>query len=161
MILFDLLSWDAFSSGWYWCLLILQWIAHYLWVLGIPIDMLRGGQSDYLGSVVDLRCRRVSSYRDTVGVVLLGIVSVFVSAGLILGFFYGSELFKALSFIFVLQVGLIYISLNGANRVRLFNSLHAKIEALKKLHLKIQIFGGICIFYSSITGFSHLLNKNL
>jgi hypothetical protein len=161
MILFDLLFWDAFSSGWYWCLLILQWIAHYLWVLGIPINMLRGGQSDYLGSVVDLHCRRVSSYSDTVGVVLVGIVSAFVSAGLILGFFYGSELFKALSFILVPEVGIIYISVNCVKRVKPDASLNAKIEALKKLHLKIQVFGGICIFCAGIIGFSHLLNKTL
>lgn len=161
MILFELLSWDAFSSGWYWCLLILQWIVHYLWVLGIPIYILRGGQSEYLEYLIDLRCKRTLKYSTTFGVALLGIVSGFVSASLILGFVYGSELFKALSFIFVLQVGLIYISLNGANHVRLYNSLNAKIEALKKLHLKIQIFGGICIFCSSIIGFSHLLNKNL
>ena len=134
---------------------------HYLWVLGIPIYILRGGQSEYLEYLIDLRCKRTLKYSTTVGVALLGIVSGFVSASLILGFVYGSELFKALSFIFVLQVGLIYISLNGANRVRLSNSLNAKIEALKKLHLKIQIFGGICIFCAGIIGFSHLLNKNL
>lgn len=123
--------------------------------------MLRGGQSDYLGSVVDLRCRRVSSYRDTVGVVLLGIVSVFVSAGLILGFFYGSELFKALSFILVPEVGIIYISVNCVKCVKPNTSLNAKIETLKKLHLKIQVFGGICIFCAGITGFSHLLTNTL
>ena len=161
MILFELLSWDAFSSGWYWCLLILQWIVHYLWVLGIPIDMLRGAQSDYLESVIDLRCRRVANYSDTVGVILVGIVSGFLSAVLILGFFYGSELFKALSFIFVPEVGLIYMSFNGAKRVKLNNSLNKKIEILRNLHLKIQVFGGICIFCAGITGFSHLLTKTL
>lgn len=161
MILFELLSWDAFNSGWYWCLLILQWIVHYLWVLGIPIDMLRGAQTEYLEHIIDLRCRRAPKYSNTVGVALLGIMSGFVSASLILGFVYGSELFQALGLIFVPEVGLIYISLNGANRVKLNNSLNAKIETLKMLHLKIQIFGGICIFCAGIIGFSHLLTKTL
>ena len=161
MILFDLLYWDAFNSGWYWCLLILQLIVHYLWVLGIPINMLRDAQSEYLEYSIDLRCRRALKYSNTVEVVLLGIVSGVVSASLTLGFVYGSELFKALSFIFVPEVGLIYMSFNGAKRVKLNNSLNKKIEILRNLHLKIQIFGGICIFCAGIIGFSHLLTETL
>ena len=58
MSLIELLSWDAFGSGWFWSLIVLQWFWHGAQVLGVPVDCLQSKDRGHLFTIVKWRAQR-------------------------------------------------------------------------------------------------------
>ena len=99
MTLIDLLSWDAFGSGWFWTLLLLQWFAHSLWVMGIPVDMLRSDDLGEISPIVKWRISRITGLVDGLHVLVITPIFAVVFVVMLLGLWYEIELFSALCFL--------------------------------------------------------------
>ena len=98
MTLIDLLSWDAFGSGWFWTLLLLQWFAHSLWVMGIPVYMLRNDDLGEISPIVKWRISRITGLVDGLHVLVITPIFAVVFVVMLLGLWYEIELFQHFAF---------------------------------------------------------------
>ena len=154
MSLVDLLSWDAFGSGWFWSLVVVQWFWHSAQVLGIPVDCLHCKDKAQLSMVINWRVkRRLRSARRAPLVIVAGL-SFLVSVVFILGFVYHIELCVAAAILIVPEVIIFQLGYRTAQPICANpQGLEGSIKAVKTLHLKIYATGATAIFFAGLFGY--------
>jgi hypothetical protein len=155
MSLIDLLSWDAFGSGWFWSLVVVQWFWHGAQVLGVPADCLHCKDNAQLSMVINWRAkRRLRSAAPSSAACVRGGLSFLVSVVFILGFVYHIELCAAAAILIVPEVIIFQLGYRTAQiYLRQTPGLEASIKALKTLHLKIYATGAAAIFFAGLFGY--------
>ena len=153
MTLIDLLSWDAFGSGWFWTLLLLQWFEHSLWVMGIPVDMLRSDDLGEISPIVKWRISRITGLVDGLHVLVITPIFAMVFVVMLLGLWYEIELFSALCFLILPEIMILWLGYGTTRKlhdlkeldphhIKLINNLHYKIKAISAATLLLAAFLG-------------------
>ena len=161
MSLIDLLSWDAFGSGWFWSLVVLQWFWHGAQVLGVPADCLHCKDNAQLSMVMNWRAKRRLRSAHRAPLVFLAGLSFLVSVVFILGFVYHIEICAASALLIVPEVIIFQLGYRTAQSicVNLYR-LEESIKALKTLHLKIYATGAMAIFVAGLFGYAFEVLKS-
>ena len=154
MSLFDLLSWDAFGSGWFWSLIVVQWVWHGAQVLGVPVDCLQSKDRGQLSKIVKWRAQRRLLAARQAPHAIVAAISFLVSVLFILGFVYHIELCAAASLLIVPELVIFRLGYRTAETISAKRQgLETSIKDLKNLHLKIYATGATAIFFAGIFGY--------
>ena len=153
MTIIELLSWDAFGSGWFWALLLLQLLVNSSRVIGIPVDMLRTSDIDQIGPILKWRISRLVKLVEGLHVLVISVISSAMCGILVLGFWYQIEVFAALCLLVLPEIAILRLGYRTAiklrhdqvyslNTIQLINGLHHKIQALGAVNLLLAGFLG-------------------
>ena len=153
MTIIELLSWDAFGSGWFWALLLLQLLVNSSRVIGIPVDMLRTSDIDQIGPILKWRVTRLVKLVEGLHVLVISVISSAICGILVLGFWYQIEVFAALCLLVLPEIAILRLGYRTAiklrheqvyslNTIQLINGLHHKIQALGAVNLLLAGFLG-------------------
>ena len=153
MTIIELLSWDAFGSGWFWALLLLQLLVNSSRVIGIPVDMLRTSHIDQIGPILKWRITRLVKLVEGLHVLVISVISSAICGILVLGFWYQIEVFAALCLLVLPEIAILRLGYRTAiklrhdqvyslNTIQLINGLHHKIQALGAVNLLLAGFLG-------------------
>ena len=153
MTIIELLSWDAFGSGWFWALLLLQLLVNSSRVIGIPVDMLRTSDIDQIGPILKWRITRLVKLVEGLHVLVISVISSAICGILVLGFWYQIEVFAALCLLVLPEIAILRLGYRTAiklrhdqvyslNTIQLINGLHHKIQALGVVNLLLAGFLG-------------------
>ena len=153
MTIIELLSWDAFGSGWFWALLLLQLLVNSSRVIGIPVDMLRTSHIDQIGPILKWRITRLVKLVEGLHVLVISVISSAMCGILVLGFWYQIEVFAALCLLVLPEIAILRLGYRTAiklrhdqvyslNTIQLINGLHHKIQALGAVNLLLAGFLG-------------------
>ena len=153
MTIIELLSWDAFGSGWFWALLLLQLLVNSSRVIGIPVDMLRTSDIDQIGPILKWRITRLVKLVEGLHVLVISVISSAMCGVLVLGFWYQIEVFAALCLLVLPEIAILRLGYRTAiklrhdqvyslNTIQLINGLHHKIQALGAVNLLLAGFLG-------------------
>jgi len=153
MTIIELLSWDAFGSGWFWALLLLQLLVNSSRVIGIPVDMLRTSDIDQIGPILKWRITRLVELVEGLHVLVISVISSAMCGILVLGFWYQIEVFAALCLLVLPEIAILRLGYRTAiklrhdqvyslNTIQLINGLHHKIQALGVVNLLLAGFLG-------------------
>ena len=153
MTIIELLSWDAFGSGWFWALLLLQLLVNSSRVIGIPVDMLRTRDIDQIGPILKWRITRLVKLVEGLHVLVISVISSAICGILVLGFWYQIEVFAALCLLVLPEIAILRLGYRTAiklrhdqvyslNAIQLINGLHHKIQALGAVNLLLAGFLG-------------------
>ena len=153
MTIIELLSWDAFGSGWFWALLLLQLLINSSRVIGIPVDMLRTSDIDQIGPILKWRITRLVKLVEGLHVLVISVISSAMCGILVLGFWYQIEVFAALCLLVLPEIAILRLGYRTAiklrhdqvyslNTIQLINGLHHKIQALGAVNLLLAGFLG-------------------
>ena len=153
MTIIELLSWDAFGSGWFWALLLLQLLVNSSRVIGIPVDMLRTSDIDQIGPILKWRITRLVKLVEGLHVLVISVISSAMCGILVLGFWYQIEVFAALCLLVLPEIAILRLGYRTAiklrhdqvyslNAIQLINGLHHKIQALGAVNLLLAGFLG-------------------
>ena len=154
MSLFDLLSWDAFGSGWFWSLIVVQWAWHGTQVLGVPIDCLQSKDRGQLSKIVKWRAQRRLLAARNAPLAIIAAISFLVTVLFILGFVYHIELCAAASLLIVPELVIFRLGYHTAETISVNRQgLEPSIKYLKNLHLKVYATGATAIFFAGIFGY--------
>ncbi|MDE0766712.1 MAG: hypothetical protein OSB15_11615 [Amylibacter sp.] len=156
MIIFELLSWDAFGSGWFWLLLLIQWFSHSLWVLGIPVDMLRDDDPATMDLIIYWRTSRLIKFVEGLNFVLVIAVSATICGIVVLGFWYKIEASLAICLLVLPEFVILWVSYKTA--IMLKKSYNENLDnknIINRLHNKIHVVGGVTILMAGIFGYSY------
>lgn len=139
MTFFSILSWDAFSSGWFWSLFIIQLLPHWFYVFGIPVRLLKTANVEVLEPYILLRLSRRNYLIDKFHPLAVIIYSALITSTLLLGFGFKLEFFQALSLIIVPQIFIIFMTYRDYKKLTSYDfPIAEKILIINKLHEKIK-----------------------
>ena len=156
MTIFELLSWDAFGSGWFWSLLLMQWFAHALWVMGIPVDMLRSSDMARLDLIIDWRKARLIEFVQRLNIILVIAVSCIVGILVVFGFWYKIEMFLAVCLLILPELVIFWLCYNTALMLSKLNALdHYKLNYINILRYKIYVIGSVTLLMAGIFGYGY------
>ena len=154
MSLIDLLSWDAFGSGWFWSLVVVQWFWHGTQVLGVPVDCLHSKDRAQLSMILGWRAERRLDAARRAPLALVAVLSFLVSVLFVLGFIYHIEVCAAASLLIVPELIIFRLGHRTAQSICTRSpDLEAVIKDLKTLHLKIFATGATAIFFAGVFGY--------
>ena len=156
MTISDLLSWDAFGSGWFWALILVQRFAHSLNVIGIPISILRTGNLDQVSPIMKWRISRQIELVE--GRHLLVITGIFTAIWcvVVLGLWYQVELFTALCFLILPEVVILRFGYSAAVNLRGIQSVsHDNIDYINSLYWKCQAVGAVTLLSAVFFGYGY------
>lgn len=162
---FELIDLRSFSNLWYWIALAVLWSSASHYVIGVPFDLIvrakrSGGQAqDDLEMLVRVNVHRMVYISEASGLWLLGFVSAILTMLVMLGFYYGIELFQAVFLLFLPMTILGALSLRLAFRLQAENPSG---EVLRKRLIRhrfwIQGLGIISIFFTAMWGMWQNMN---
>ena len=109
MTFFSILSWNAFSSGWFWSLFIIQLLPHWFYIFGIPVRLLKTANVEVLEPYILLRLSRRNYLSDKYHPLAVIFCSALMTSTLLLGFWFKLEFFQVLSLIIVPQIFIIFM----------------------------------------------------
>lgn len=139
MTFFSILSWDAFSSGWFWSLFIIQLLPHWFYIFGIPVRFLKTANVEVLEPYILLRLSRRNYLSDKFYPLAVIFWSALMTSTLLLGFLFKLEFFQALSLIIVPQIFIIFMTNRDYKKLTNYDFPFAeKILIINKLHEKIK-----------------------
>ena len=156
MTIIELLSWDAFGSGWFWALLLLQLLVNSSRVIGIPVDMLRTSDIDQIGPILKWRITRLVKLVEGLHVLVISVISSAMCGILVLGFWYQIEVFAALCLLVLPEIAILRLGYRTAIKLRHDQaySLNA-IKLIKGLHHKIQALGAVNLLLAGFLGYGY------
>tara|TARA_B100000787_G_C16061522_1_gene235772 strand:+ start:121 stop:603 length:483 start_codon:yes stop_codon:yes gene_type:complete len=156
MTIIDLLSWDAFGSGWFWTLLLLQRFAHSLNVMGIPVDILRTGDLDQVGSILKWRISRQVTLVEGLHVLVIAGISAAIWSVMVLGLWYQIELFTALCFVILPEMAILRLGYSAAVKLRCAQSVSRNnIHYINILYWKCQAVGAVTLLSAVFFGYGY------
>ena len=88
MTFFSILSWDAFSSGWFWSLFIIQLLPHWFYIFGIPVSVLHTTNLEVLKPYILLRLSRRNYLSDQFYPLAIIFYFALMTSTLLLGFWF-------------------------------------------------------------------------
>ncbi len=156
---FEVIDLRSFSNLWFWIMLAVFWSSTSHWVLGVPYDMVArarrsGGQAEQdLEDLVRINTNRILFIAEESGLWVVAIGSAFLTAMVILGFFYSLEWAQA---VFLLAfpmtiVGL--LSVFSSVRIRAGETKGEALWRRMRIHRMLtQMIGVISIFVTALWG---------
>jgi hypothetical protein len=156
MTISNLLSWDAFGSGWFWALILLQRFAHSLNVIGIPVNILRTGNLDQVSPILKWRISRQVELVE--GLHLLVITGIFTAIWcvVVLGLWYQIEVFIALFLVILPEMAILQLGYSAAVKLRNLKTFSTdNILYINNLHWKVQVIGAVTLLLAVFFGYSH------
>ena len=156
MTIIELLSWDAFGSGWFWALLLLQLLVNSSRVIGIPVDMLRTSDIDQIGPILKWRISRLVKLVEGLHVLVISVISSAMCGILVLGFWYQIEVFAALCLLVLPEIAILRLGYRTAIKLRhdQVYSLNT-IQLIAGLHHKIQALGAVNLLLAGFLGYGY------
>ncbi|WP_417209970.1 component of SufBCD complex [Antarctobacter sp.] len=156
---FEVIDMRSFSNLWFWVMLAVLWSSTSHWVLGVPFDMVArarraGGQAaEDLEDLVRINTNRLLFIVEESGLWIVAIGSAFLTAAVILGFYYWVEFAQA---VFMLAFPMMFVGLLSINSARRIQAGENSGEALwrrLRLHRMItQFIGVVSIFFTALWG---------
>ena len=139
MTFFSILSWDAFSSGWFWSLFIIQLLPHWFYIFGIPVSVLHTTNLEVLKPYILLRLSRRNYLSDQFYPLAIIFYFALMTSTLLLGFWFKIEFFQALSSIIIPQILINFMTFRDYKKLTNYDFPFAeKILIINKLHEKIK-----------------------
>jgi len=156
---FEVIDMRSFSNLWYWIALAVLWSTTSHWVLGVPFDMVlrarrKGGEAERdLEDLVRINTNRILYIGRVAGIWLLAFSSAFVTALVLLGFWYKVEFAQAL-FFFAFPLSIIgLLSMTTARRIQHENAKGDLLyRRLARHRLYTQIIGMLSVFVTAMWG---------
>jgi hypothetical protein len=149
----------SFSNLWYWIALAALWSSVSHWVLGVPHDMIQrarheGGQAQTdVEDLVRININRLLNVVDTGSWVLPGIAAFWLSALLVLAFWYDVEFAQALFFLMAPMVLVVWVSVRSSRRiVREGGSGEPLFRRLTIHRRMVQVIGMLSITVTAFYG---------
>ena len=156
MSIIELLSWDAFGSGWFWALLLLQLLVNSSRVIGIPVDMLRTCDMDQIGPILKWRISRLVELVEGLHVLVISVISSAMCGILVLGFWYQIEVFAALCLLVLPEIAILRLGYLTAIKLRYDQAYSLNtIQLINKLHYKIQALGTVTLLSAGFLGYGY------
>ena len=156
MTIIELLSWDAFGSGWFWALLLLQLLVNSSRVIGIPVDMLRTSDIDQIGPILKWRITRLVKLVEGLHVLVISVISSAICGILVLGFWYQIEVFAALCLLVLPEIAILRLGYRTAIKLRHDQAYNLNtIQFINGLHHKIQALGAVNLLLAGFLGYGY------
>jgi ABC-type multidrug transport system fused ATPase/permease subunit len=147
----------SFSNLWYWIALAVLWSSVSHWVLGVPHDMILrarrdGGQAQTdVEDLVRIYSNRVLNVVDQGAFVMVGIAAFWLSALLVLAFWYDVEFAQALVFLVAPMMLVVWVSVRACRRIQAEGAAGEALFRRLSIHRRvIQVIGMLSI---AVTGF--------
>lgn len=147
----------SFSNLWYWIALATLWSSVSHWVLGVPHDMIQrarreGGQAQAdVEDLVRININRLLNVVETGGLVLPGIAAFWLSALLVLAFWYDVEFAQALVLLMGPLALVVWVSVRSGRRIVAEGGRGEPLFRRLTIHRRIvQVIGMLSI---AVTGF--------
>ena len=156
MTFFSILSWNAFSSGWFWSLFIIQLLPHWFYIFGIPVRLLKTANVEVLEPYILLRLSRRNYLSDKFHLLAVILCSALMTSTLLLGFWFKLKFFQALSLIIVPQILILFITHRDQKKITNYDyPLAKKILTINKLHEKIKWLIVFTVLLATILNFRY------
>ncbi|MFV0244856.1 MAG: component of SufBCD complex [Qingshengfaniella sp.] len=168
MSIFPLLDFSAFTSAWYWILLMLVWVRGMSAVLGVPVDLLRRARRGDGQAVLDvemLMALRLRGIRPMPKTVMAGGVALWACGLTILvtlALSYGIESAQALLPLAVAMALIQGLQVRCLARIEAAGLQGADLcDALNRLAVQIQLIILVMAFVTAIWGMYAILATRL
>ena len=157
--IFELIDMRSFSNLWFWIALAVLWSSSSHWILGVPYDMVtrarrNGGQAEAdLIDITRVNVNRILYIGRVAGSWLLAFVCFFLTALLVLGFWYNVEFAQAL-FLLAFPMSLVgLLSLKTATEIeRDAQDAEDLCKRLSRHRVYTQMIGTFSIFVTALWG---------
>lgn len=156
---FEVIDMRSFSNLWYWIALAVLWSSASYWVLGVPLDMInrakrqRGNAMEDFHDLVRINVSRILYIAEVSGVLLLLFGSAFVTALVLVAFYYWIEFAQAVLLLGGPLIILGAMSVQAARHIRAHDLREEDlIKFLMRLRFATQIVGVIAIFVTAMFG---------
>ncbi len=147
----------SFSNLWYWIALAVLWSSVSHWVLGVPHDMIlrarrEGGQAQTdVEDLVRIYSNRLLNVVDQGALVMVGIAAFWLSALLVLAFWYDVEFAQAVVFLVAPMMLVAWVSVRACRRIQAEGATGEELFRRLSIHRRIiQVIGMLSI---AVTGF--------
>jgi hypothetical protein len=158
-IITELIDMRSFSNLWYWIALAVLWSSVSHFVLGVPFDMLtrarrQGGQAEQdFEEMVRINVSRIQNIEGTAGYWLAGFTAFFLTALILLGFYYRIEFAQALVLLGGPLIFIGWLTISVAHRqYHTPETGEALRRRLTRVRIYIQIIGMLSIFVTALWG---------
>lgn len=149
----------SFSNLWYWIALAVMWSSVSHWTLGVPHDMIirarrEGGQAlSDVEDMVRINVNRLLHIADTGALVLVALVGFWLSALIVLGFYYDIEFAQAIILLLGPLVLVLWVSIRESRRIVAGASQGEALLRRLTVHRRvIQVIGMISIAVTAFYG---------
>jgi hypothetical protein len=153
----DVIDLRSFSNLWYWIALATLWSSVSHWVLGVPHDMIQlarreGGQAQTdVEDLVRININRLLNVVETGGWMMPGLAAFWLSALLVLAFWYDVEFAQALVFLMAPMALVVWVSVRSSRRIVAEGGKGEALFRRLTIHRRIvQVIGMLSI---TVTGF--------
>ncbi|WP_226780854.1 component of SufBCD complex [Oceaniglobus trochenteri] len=161
---FEQIDMRSFSNLWYWIALAAVWSTTSHWVLGVPYDMVTrarrfGGQAEAdLDRIARINVSRMLYIAQVSGLGLVSLVSMVLTALVLLAVWYGVEFAQAV-LLMALPLSLVWaLSFGTARRIELEDATGEALQRrLTRQRTITQLIGILSIFVTALWG----MYKNL
>lgn len=165
--MFDIISFDSFSSIWFWLVLAAFWGGATHFVLGAPYDLIARAQrgdaqaSADLDQLVQFTLRRWATILPAGKLFVAAISSFALAATASLGFWHGWEFGQALFLLLISGGAVAAVSQRAARQIRQHGLRGVALaQHLARLRLHLQILGFGATFITAAIGSYANLARN-
>jgi len=156
---YELIEFTSFWSIWYWIVVVIAWSMTAHWTMGVPYDAVinadrHGGVfAEQCETLAYINAQRLVYYFEKAGVIIITVVTFFLSGVGTAGFYFGIEFFQAL-FVLLLPLSLPAIfSVRLAFRLKNQQPVGADLrKILYRRRLWNQVIGMFAIIGATIVG---------
>jgi hypothetical protein len=149
----------SFSNLWYWIALAALWSSVSHWVLGVPHDMIQrarreGGQAQTdVEDLARININRLMNVVETGGWVLPGLAAFWLSALLVLAFWYDVEFAQALVLLMGPLVLVVWVSIRSSRKIIAEGGTGEPLFRRLTIHRRIvQVIGMLSITVTAFYG---------
>jgi hypothetical protein len=149
----------SFSNLWYWIALATLWSSVSHWVLGVPHDMIQrarreGGQAQAdVEDLVRININRLLNVVETGGWVLPGLAAFWLTALLVLAFWYNVEFAQALVLLVGPLVLVVWVSILSSRKILADGTTGEPLFRRLTIHRRtVQVIGMLSITVTAFYG---------
>lgn len=149
----------SFSNLWYWIALATLWSSVSHWVLGVPHDMIQrarreGGQAQAdVEDLVRININRLLHVVESGGLLLIALAAFWVTALLVLGFWYDVEFAQAVVLLFLPMLLVVWVSVRSSRRIVAEAAAGEALFRRLTLHRRVvQVIGMLAITVTALYG---------
>ena len=149
----------SFSNLWYWIALAALWSSVSHWVLGVPHVMIQrarreGGQAQSdVEDLVRININRLLHMVDSGALLLVALSTFWLTALLVLGFWYGIEFAQAVVLLFAPMLLVVWFSVRASRRIVVEAATGEALFRRLTVHRRVvQVIGMLAITVTALYG---------
>lgn len=149
----------SFSNLWYWIALAAMWSSVSHWVLGVPHDMIQrarreGGQAQAdVEDLVRININRLLHVVDSGALLLVSLAAFWLTALLVLGFWYDIEFAQAVVLLFAPILLVVWFSVRASRRIVAEAATGEALFRRLTIHRRVvQVIGMLAITVTAFYG---------